>query len=609
MNNSAIRHAFNNVLPLLNSELSTRTMIDIAQQRSAEDKLRQDLQESKTKYVLATEITSDGIWFWDLSSDRIEYSARWKSMLGCSEQEINHSLIEWLVRVHPTDVEKLKKHLAECWQGKIDRFEVEYSLLHQDGQYRLMRCKCIAVANFAGAVSHLIGAQTDLTQDRQIKARLNYQVDHDRLTKLPNRQLFIEKLQELSQLEQHSDYSFGILCLDLDRFKNINHNFGDEIGDRILVEIVRQLESCLRPQDILARLGGDEFAILLTSFVGEQRPAAIASQIQQQLSTPIKIAEHSILVSTSIGIATPDTSSLAENTTNQLLQSLQNAELAMYQAKARGQACNQVFESRLHLQTLEKNRSEDDLRKALEQGQFVLYYQPLVQLVDQQLIGFEALRRWEHPSGRLIAPGDVIPLAEATGLIIPIGWWVLRSACEQMVQWQKNSAAKSIFVSVNITGKQFSQPYAGDIIAQILTETGLNPKCLKLEITESEIIENIALVLPTVERLKSLGVQLSMDDFGTGYSSLSYLHCLPVDTLKIDRSFIQGMESDRHQLELVKTIIKLAEVFELDLIAEGIETQTQCAELIELQCKYGQGYLFSKPVNSAIAATFFNWSK
>jgi diguanylate cyclase (GGDEF)-like protein len=462
------------------------------------------------------------------------------------------------------------------------------------------------VANLAGAVSHLIGAQTDLTQDRQIKARLNYQVDHDRLTKLPNRQLFIEKLQELSRLKQHPEYSFGILCLDLDRFKNINHNFGDEIGDRILVEIVRQLESCLRPQDILARLGGDEFAILLTSFVDEQRPAAIASQIQQQLSTPIKIAEYSILVSTSIGIATPDTSDLTANTTNKLLQSLQNAELAMYQAKARGQACNQVFESRLHLQTLEKTKSEDDLRKALEQGQFILYYQPLVQLVDQQLIGFEALIRWEHPLRGLISPGDFIPLAEATGLIIPIGWWVLRSACEQMVQWQKKSAAKSIFVSVNITGKQFSQPYAGDIIAQILTQTGLNPKCLKLEITESEIIENIALVLPTVERLKSLGVQLSMDDFGTGYSSLSYLHCLPVDTLKIDRSFIQGMESDRHQLELVKTIIKLAEVFELDLIAEGIETQTQCAKLIELQCKYGQGYLFSKPVNSAIAATFFN---
>jgi diguanylate cyclase (GGDEF)-like protein/PAS domain S-box-containing protein len=606
VNNSVIKHSFNNVLPLLNNELSTREVVDVSQQNSIEDELRQDLQDSETKYRLTTEVTSDGIWLWDLQSDRIEYSPRWKSMVGYSEAEINHHPVEWLMRVHPTDIKQLKTYLAACSQGKLERFTMEYSLLHRDGQYRLMRCNCIAVTDSDGVVSHLIGAQSDLTQEKQIRARLNYGVNHDFLTQLPNRQLFIEKLQELSQLEKHPDYSFGVLCLDLDRFKNINHNFGDVIGDRILVEIVRKLESCLRPQDILARLGGDEFGVLLTSFPGEDRPAAIAAQIQQQLSAPIKIAEYSILVSISIGISTPDTNDLPENVTNQLLQSLQNAEIAMYQAKARGQACNKVFESQLHLQHLEKNRSEDDLRRALEQDQFVLYYQPLMQLTDRQLVGFEALIRWEHPILGLVPPGDFIPLAEATGLITPIGWWVLRSACEQMVQWHKNSSAKSIFISVNITGKQFSQPYAGDIIAQILTETGLNPRCLKLEITESEIIENIAFVLPTVERLKSLGVQLSMDDFGTGYSSLSYLHCLPIDTLKIDRSFIQRMDSDRHQLELVKTIIKLAEVFDLDLVAEGIETETQCAELIKLRCKYGQGYLFSHPLSSVIAATLLD---
>jgi diguanylate cyclase (GGDEF)-like protein/PAS domain S-box-containing protein len=609
VNNPAIKHSFNNVLPLLSNELSTRKMMDVPQQTSIDEELRQDLQDSETKYRLTTEVTSDGIWSWDLNSDRIDYSPRWKSMVGYSEEEINHHPVEWLVRVHPTDIEQLKTYLAQCWQGKRKRFEVEYSLLHRDGQYRLMRCNCVAVMDGDGVVSHLIGAQSDLTQEKQIRARLNYEVAHDRLTKLPNRQLFIEKLQELSQLERHPDYSFGVLCLDLDRFKNINHNFGDGIGDRILVEIVRKLESCLRPHDILARLGGDEFGVLLTCFPGEDRPAAIASQIQQQLSTPIKIAEYSILVSISIGISTSDDNGLPENTTNELLQSLQNAEIAMFQAKAKGQACNKVFESQLHLQSLEQNRSEADLRTALEQEQFILHYQPLVQLTDRQLVGFEALIRWEHPTLGLVPPGDFIPLAEATGLITPIGWWVLRSACAQMVQWQQNShtkSATSIFISVNITGKQFSQPYAGDIIAQILTETGLNPRCLKLEITESEIIENIALVLPTVERLKSLGVQLSMDDFGTGYSSLSYLHCLPVDTLKIDRSFIRGMESDLQQLELVKTIIKLGEVFDLDLVAEGIETETQCAELIKLQCKYGQGYLFSPPVNSAIAATLLD---
>ncbi|MEO0926646.1 MAG: EAL domain-containing protein [Cyanobacteria bacterium J06643_13] len=609
MNNSAIRHSFTNVLPLLSSKLCARTEIDAEERESVEQDLPKAFNDSETKYQLITQVVSDGVWSWDLSSDRIEYSPRWKSMLGYGELEINHSPVEWLVRVHPGDIEKLKSYLAKCWQGTIASFEIEYSLLHRDGQYRSMRCKCVGVVGVDGEVSYLIGAQADITECKRLKTRLNRELNCDRLTQLPNRQLFIDKLQELSALEQHPDYSFGILCLDLDRFKNVNHNFGNAVGDLLLIEIVEKLRSCLRPQDLLARLGGDEFAILLTNFAGEQHPDEIAAQIQQQFSSPIEVAQHSILVTTSIGIATPDSNSLSSSAAskiNDLLQSFQNAEIAMHQAKQKGQACNRLFESRLYLQSLEQNKSEAALRQAIEQEQFVLHYQPIVELAERQLVGFEALIRWEHPTRGLVYPNDFIPLAEDTGLIMPIGWWVLRSACQQMTQWQQDQEAGSIFISVNITGRQFSQPYAGEIIAQILTETGLDPQCLKLEITESEIIENMALVLPTAEKLKSLGVQLSMDDFGTGYSSLSYLHCLPIDTLKIDRSFIQGMEIDHHQLELVKTIIKLAEVFDLDLIAEGIETEKQCNELIALQCKYGQGYLFSRPVDSAIASTLIN---
>ncbi|MEM6614637.1 MAG: EAL domain-containing protein [Cyanobacteria bacterium P01_C01_bin.72] len=589
--------------------MSAGTAIGVAAHKSVENNnLSKKLKASQTRCKLCgliAQVVSDGIWSWDLSSDRIEYSALWKSMLGYEESEINHSPVEWLVRVHPGDIENLKSHLAKCWQGKTEGFEIEYALLHRDGEYRSMYCKCIGVMGADGEVSHLIGAQTDITAYKRLETRLDRESNRDHLTQLPNRQLFIDKLQELSQLEQHPDYSFGILCLDLDRFKNINHSFGDTVGDLLLVEVVQKLRCCLRPQDLLARLGGDEFAILLTNFEGEEHPDIIAAQIQQQLSSPIQVGQHSILVSISIGIATPDSnrmSSSSQSNINDLLQSFQNAEIAMHQAKQKGQACNRLFESRLYLQSLERNKSEADLRQAIEQEQFVLHYQPLVKLEDQQLVGFETLIRWEHPTKGLVYPNDFIPLAETTGLIMPIGWWVLRSACQQVVQWQQAHQAESIFISVNISGRQFSQPYAGDIIAQILSETGLNPQCLKLEITESEIIENMALVLPTAEKLKSLGVQLSMDDFGTGYSSLSYLHCLPVDTLKIDRSFIQGMEKDHHQLELVKTIVKLAEVFDLDLVAEGIETQTQCNELIALGCKYGQGYLFSQPVNSAIAA-------
>ena len=469
----------------------------------------------------------------------------------------------------------------------------------------------MAVKDVKGVVTSLIGSQTDISEQKQIKAQLDYVADYDQLTKLPNRQLFIAKLRELSELKQHPDYRFGVLCLDLDRFKNVNHNFGHSIGDRLLNEIVSKLKSCLRTRDLVARIGGDEFAILLAGFEGVDYPLVVAAGIQQAFAKPIEVAEHSILIGISIGIATPQLMGnclWTPDTANNLVQSLQNAEIAMNQAKAKGKACNRVFESEAYLQNLAKTKSEDDLRQAIEQKQFELHYQPIVKLENRQLVGFEALIRWQHPERGLIYPSDFIPLAEETGLITPIGWWVLRSACSQMVLWQQtNLQAKSMFISVNITGKQFSQPYAGNIIAQILEETGLNPACLKLEITESEIIENIQLVLSTVEKLKGLGVQLSMDDFGTGYSSLSYLHCLPVDTLKIDRSFIQDLESDCYKLELVKTIIKLAEVFDLDLIAEGIESESQCATLIELGCQYAQGYLFSEPVLSAIAATLLKY--
>ncbi len=571
---STVGNSFNSVFALLvDNELKDRSAIAIAQQESArERKLLQELKDSERRHALTLQVTNDGIWSWDLNSDRIDYSDRWKSMVGCTAREIKNNPLEWLVRVHPADREKLSQNLAACKQGQTDCFEMEYSLLHRDGQYRFMHCKCLVVKDVRGVVTSLIGSQTDISEQKQIKAQLDYVADYDQLTKLPNRQLFIAKLRELSELKQDADYRFGVLCLDLDQFKNVNHNFGHSIGDRLLNEIVSKLKSCLRTRDLVARIGGDEFAILLAGFEGVDYPSAVAAGIQQAFAKPIEVAEHSILIGISIGIATPQLMGnclWTPDTANNLVKSLQNAEIAMNQAKAKGKACNRVFESEAYLQNLAKTKSEDDLRQAIEQKQFELHYQPIVQLENRQLVGFEALIRWQHPERGLIFPSDFIPLAEETGLITPIGWWVLRSACSQMVLWQQtNLQAKSMFMSVNITGKQFSQPYAGDIIAQILEETGLNPACLKLEITESEIIENIQLVLSTVEKLKGLGVQLSMDDFGTGYSSLSYLHCLPVDTLKIDRSFIQDLESDCHKLELVKTIIKLAEVFDLDLIAE-----------------------------------------
>ena len=581
-------------------------MICIAHNELVQQQLLQALKDSEKRYTLASEVTNDGLWEWDLNSDRINYSSRWKSMVGYSDEEIKNNPVEWFARVHRADIEKLQDNLSACRQGKIAQFEMEYFLLHRDEQYRVMHCKCIAQSDANGVVCRLIGSQTDITRRKQIEAQLDYDANYDRLTNLPNRQLFIRKLKELSQLNYNPNYLFGVLCLDLDRFKSVNHNFGHLMGDRLLVEIVQKLKSCLQSQDLVARLGGDEFAILLAGFQQPDYPSKIASQIQQEFSLPIKVDDHSILITASIGIAPITKFSKQEQCRPySLIESLQNAEIAMHQAKDKGKACNMVFESEAYLQSLEKFKSENELRKAIELEEFELHYQPIVKLKTEELIGFEALIRWQHPERGLVSPANFIPLAENTGLIIPIGWWVLRSACEQMVSWQQQYPDSSLkFISVNVAGKQFSQPYAGDIIARILQETGLDPRYLKLEITESEIMENLDVVLATAEKLKSLGVQLSMDDFGTGYSSLSYLHSLPVNTLKIDRSFVQNLESDCHQLELVKTIIKLAEMFELEVIAEGIERESQCARLLDLQCEYGQGYLFSRPLSLAMTQKF-----
>ena len=579
-------------------------MICIAEEETVpQQNLLQALQKIETRYDIAVQIINDGLWEWDLISNQINYSPRWKSMVGYQNEEIQTSPVEWLSRVHRANIAKLQDTISACWQGEIDHFEIEYSLLHRDREYRLMYCKCVSIKNTDGQVVALVGSQTDITRFKQIEAQLNRNTNYDRLTHLPNRQLYIQQLQELSQLESAPHQLFSLLCLDIDRLKSVNDSFGHLVGDCLLVEIARRLESCLQGQYLLGRLGGDEFAILLSGFDRPEYPLEVASQIQQEFSVPIKVDRHSILITTSIGISLTKTQEYYHSDAPfSLVTSLQNAEIAMKQAKDNGKACNVLFESATYLQSVAKLKSKNELKKAVELEQFELYYQPIVRLKDRQIIGFEALIRWQHPDKGLIYPQDFIPLAEKTGLIISIGWWVLRVACEQMVTWQQENPNSSLkFISVNIAGKQFSQPYAGDIIAQILTETGLDPGCLKLEITESDIIENIDLVLPTAENLKKMGVQLSMDDFGTGYSSLSYLHSLPVDTIKLDRSFVRQIENNHHQLELVKAIIKLAQVFNLDLVAEGIERECQCAQLLDLQCEHGQGYLFSKPVSSSVA--------
>lgn len=435
---------------------------------------------------------------------------------------------------------------------------------------------------------------------QQSKDHFRHAAFHDSLTDLPNRALLAENLRfVIERAKQHEDYQFAVLFLDLDRFKNINDSLGHTIGDQLLMAMARRLESCTRDADMVARLGGDEFAILLDGINGVEDATLMAKRVQEKLESAFNLSGHEVFITTSIGIAVSTTG--YDHPENML----RDADTAMYRAKAQGKACYEVFDKGMHAHAVYLLQMENDLRRALEREEFRVYYQPIVSLDNGHLAGFEALVRWQHPERGFINPSDFIPLAEDTGLIVPLGQWILQHACQQLCKWQWQSPAnRSLFMSVNLSGKQVAQADIVGQLQQVLRDTGIEPHHLKLELTESAVMENAELAVTLLKRLKALGVQLSVDDFGTGYSSLGYLHRFPLDTLKIDRSFISRIDEAGENSEIVRTVVTLAENMGMDVVAEGVETLGQLVELRNLKCQYAQGYLFSRPVDAESAAVW-----
>jgi diguanylate cyclase (GGDEF)-like protein len=385
-----------------------------------------------------------------------------------------------------------------------------------------------------------------------------------------------------------------VLFLDLDRFKVINDSLGHAIGDQLLVGIARRLETCLRPGDTVARLGGDEFTILLEDVTDAHEVTVIAQRIQKELALPFNLGGYEVFTTASIGIAP---STIGYEHPDDILR---DADTAMYRAKSLGKSRYEIFDKEMHTHAVNLLNLETDLRRALERREFAVYYQPIVSLETGVLQGFEALLRWRHPSHGFIAPAEFIPVAEETGLILPVGRWALEEACRQMREWQAQFPhAAEMYVSVNLSGRQFANPELCEQIREALETTGLKPEGLKLEITESVVMENIEKTIEMLRQLRALGVESSIDDFGTGYSSLSYLHHFPSTTLKIDRSFISRMGGADENAEIVRTILLLARNLGMCVVAEGVETESQLTQLQTLACDYGQGYLFSKAVNAA----------
>jgi len=567
---------------------------DITEKYLAEKALR----ESETRYALASRAANDGLWDWKLEDDRIYYSARWKNLLGYDNKEITSDPEEWFSRIDSDYLEEVTQLIQEVKNKDRYQFEISYRMLHKNGDYRWMLCRGIGVEDEEGKIYRLTGSQTDITKSHSIEEQLRYAALHDKLTGLPNRAFFNQELSKSIDLcrDEDSNYLFAVLFIDLDRFKVVNDSLGHEAGDLLLIDTAQKLQDTIRERDLVARLGGDEFVILLRKINDVRNATAIADRIQNKLAKPVKIKTHEVFVTASIGIA------LSHQNYDNIEDFLRDADTAMYEAKANGKARYTVFEPAMYQKALKALELDKDLRKAIERNEFELFYQPIVNLTDRKTTGFEALLRWRHPQKGLISPTEIIPIAEETGLIVPIGWWVLRTACQNISQWQKQyKAYRSLKVSVNISPMQFSQIDFIERVTEILRETGLEPQYLQLEITETTIIKNIERANFILQTLKKMGIRVSMDDFGTGYSSLSYLYQLPIDTLKIDRSFLQNVEKDSDKLEVIGTIILLAKNLGMDVIAEGVENDRQMALLLEYYCQYGQGYLFSKPLPKSLA--------
>jgi len=432
---------------------------------------------------------------------------------------------------------------------------------------------------------------------RDYNAQLLHDALHDALTGLPNRALFIDRLQHaITLVKRRSSYLYGVLFIDLDGFKLINDSLGHTVGDLLLIAFSKKLVTCVRPEDTVARLGGDEFAVLLEDISGEGNALYVASRIKKELQNAFVISGHEVFITGSMGIA------LSSGGYDSPEQVIRDADTAMYQSKALRRADFTVFEPAMHAKAVERLSLETDLRRAIDRREFVTYYQPILSVASKCIVGFEALVRWHHPERGLIMPGGFIPLAEETGLIVAIDRLVLRDGCIQMKRWLDQFPGNSLdFVSVNLAHKQILQPDLVDHVARVLEETGLRPEHLKLEITENVLFENPESAATLLTRLRGLGVQLYIDDFGTGYSSLSYLHRLPINGLKIDRSFIKRIGEAGENNAIIRTILTLARDMNIDAVAEGVETTNQLAHIESLNCAYWQGFLFSKPVNSETA--------
>lgn len=559
-------------------------------QREKRKRAEEALRASEERYALVARGTNDGLWDWNLKTDKIYFSIYWKSMLGLEDSEIADSPEEWFSRVHPEDIARVKAQITSHLQGLTPHLESEHRMFHKDGSYRWVLTRGIAIRDADSKVSRMAGSQIDITDRRTAEGRWQHDAFHDELTGLPNRASLIDRLG-LSILRTRcpGDYSFAVLFLDVDRFQVINDSLGHLTGDQLIIAIARRLKADLRSGTTIARFGGDEFAILLDDVQGISDATRVAERIQKILAAPFNFGGQEVFLTASIGIALEGAAGERPEDV------LNNADMAMYRAKARGKACYERFDVGMRASAVARLQLESNLRRAAEREEFRLYFQPIVSLEDGVVTGAEALLRWQHPERGLITPAEFIPLAEETGLIVPIGEWVLRTACAQARAWHA-AGHSDLRVTVNFSARQFELPNLPELIRTVLKETGLAASALELEITESIAMEDVDFSREILTELRADGIHISIDDFGTGSSSLRYLKRFPIDVLKIDQTFVRDLTSDISDAAITAAMITMAHSLELKVIAEGVETEEQLKFLRSRRCNEIQGYLFSRPV-------------
>jgi diguanylate cyclase (GGDEF)-like protein/PAS domain S-box-containing protein len=556
----------------------------------------EDLRVSEERYALAARGANDGLWDWNLASNDVHWSARWKAMLGYEESEIGVSLDEWLTRVHPDDIKRVNEEVGAHLAETSTHYESQHRIRHRNGLFRWMLCRGAAVRDADGKVTRLAGSLTDVT-DAKVA---------DVLTGLPNRLLFVDLLDRaIVRTNRRADELFAILVLGLDRFRDVSNSLGPLTADRLLVAIAGRLQAALstpdaeaphRPRVTLGRLGGDEFTILLEEIVDASDAVKLAKRLRSTLQEPFDIDGHQVFTSAAVGITVSTTGYVRPE------DALQDAAIALHRAKGEAATSCELFDPGMRARAVSRLRMETDLRNAIDRQEFEVVYQPIVALTTGRISGFEALARWRHPERGLIGPVEFIPVAEDTGLIRQIGRIILIESCRRMVDWQTRLGPKApASMCVNVSCRQLAQRELGDEIEAAMRETGLESSWLKLEITESAFITDVVTAEATLRRMQRLGVKWSLDDFGTGYSSLSYLHRLQADTVKIDRSFVSRMGGDPHGSEMVRAIVALAHNLGMDVVAEGVESADQFSQLVAIGCEYAQGFYFSKPVGAVAA--------